>query len=332
MGTAPKLLYLSQEEIVRCGGLDMKETIAALEEVFQLLAAGDGTEFHGPIMRWPDGRWASTHPAYLGAGIQMIGVKWITSNPKNRSVNALPSASALIIINDAENGFPLAIMEGALITAMRTGAVIGLAAKYLAPPEVATVGLIGAGAIARTQLWALSLMLPGIKLVRVYSRTEGNSNAFAKEMSHRLGLKVEVVSSARDAIVGADLVSPATNISQAGRYIRSEWIGEGTLMANLSGNDYSLAAVSLCDRFVVDDLHQLQVADLTLADAARADLVNPDEVVELASVVTGKRQGRASSEERIFFSPFGLGIEDLINAYRIYQNARQLGVGQQLAI
>lgn len=334
MSRTVKFLYLTQEEVIEYGGLDMVQTIEYVERVFQLLDEGECIEPHGPIIRWKDGggRWISAHPAYIGADIQVAGIKWITSNPENRTKRKMPSAIALITINDFETGVPLAVMDGTVISAMRTGSVVGVGAKYLARPDAEVVGLIGAGVIGRTQLMALHAILKHIRLVRLFSRTTEKAHAFAKEMSERLDLDIQVVDSARAAVEGADIVSPATNVSQKGRYIQPEWIKAGAYLVNLSGNDYSFDAILACDTIVVDNKKQLQVSDLTLTDMVEEGLVNPDDLVELGAIINGKQGGRRRDDERIFFSPFGMGIEDLINAYRVYQEACRQGVGQELRL
>ncbi len=334
MSRTIKFLYLTQEEVIECGGMDMVQTIESVERVFQLLDEGECIEPHGPIIRWKGsgGRWISAHPAYVGADIQMTGIKWITSSPENRIKRNMPSATALIIINDFETGVPLAVMDGTVISAMRTGAVVGVGAKYLARPNTEVVGLIGAGVISRTQLMALHATLKHIRLVRLFSRTTEKAHTFAKEISEHLGLEIQVVDTAQAAVEGADVVAPATNISQKGRYIQPEWIKAGAYLVNLSGNDYSFDAVLACDRIVVDNKKQLQVSDLTLTDVVAEGRVNPDDLIELGAIINGKKEGRNHDNERIFFSPFGMGVEDLINAYRVYQEACRRGVGQELKL
>jgi ornithine cyclodeaminase len=151
-------------------------------------------------------------------------------------------------------------------------------------------------------------------------------------MSERLGLEIQVVDSAQAAVEGADVIAPATNVGRDDRYIQAEWIKEGAYLANLSVNDYTFDAVLACDKVVVDNKKQFELPETILADMVAEGLVNPGDIVELGAIVNGKKLGRTRDDERIFFSPLGMGIEDLINAHRVYQEARRRGIGQELEL
>lgn len=334
MSRAVKFLYLTQEQVIECGGLDMIQTIKALEKVFRLLDEGECIEPQAPIIKWNGlhGRRISMHPAYIGGDVQVSGIKWIPSNPQNPVKRNMPRANALTILNDPETGFPLAVMDGTVISAMRTGAVVGLGARYLARPDAEVAGLIGAGVINRTQLMALHATLKQLRLVRLFDLVPKKAHAFATEMNERLDLEIQVTNSAQAAVEGADVVAPATNVGRDERYIHVEWIQEGAYLANLSVNDYTFDAVLACDKIVVDNKKQLELPEAILTDMVAEGLVNPNDVVELGAIVNGKKPGRIHDDERIFFSPLGMGIEDLVNAHRVYQEACRRGIGQELEL
>jgi ornithine cyclodeaminase len=151
-------------------------------------------------------------------------------------------------------------------------------------------------------------------------------------MGQRLGLEIQVVDSARAAVEGADVVGPATNVGPEERYIHPEWIAEGAYLTNLSVNDYTLGVVAACDRIVVDHRKQLEVPDTLLFDALEEGLVGVDDIVEFGAIANGKQPGRRRADERILFSPLGMGIEDLINAHRVYKEAQRRGIGQELEL
>ncbi len=334
MSRAVTFLYLTQEQVVECGGLDMPQTMAAVEKAFQMLDRGECIEPQAPLIHWNgiQGRRVSMHPAYIGGDVQVVGVKWIPSNPENPVKRNMPRANAIIILNDPETGFPLAVMDGTVISAMRTGAVVGVGAKHLARKDAEVAGLIGAGVINRTQLTALHVALKGLRKVRLFDIAPERARAFADEMGPKLGLEITLVDNARAAVEGADVIAPATNVGAEDRYIQAEWVKAGALMANLSINDYTFGAVLASDRIVVDNKKQLQLPTAILTDMVAENLVDPDEIVELGAVVSGNVRGRSRDDERIFFSPLGMGIEDLINAHRVYLEARRRGVGQELEL
>lgn len=334
MSRTVSFLYLSQEQVIECGGLDMPATMAAVEKAFSLLDQGECIEPQAPIIHWNGihKRRISMHPAYIGGDVQVAGIKWIPSNPENPIKRNMPRSNAITIINDSETGFPLAVMDGTAISAMRTGAVVGVGAKYLARPDAKVIGMIGAGVINRTQLMALHEALKQIELVKLFDIAAAKAQAFAQEMSEQLGLRIEVVDSAQAAVEGADVVAPATNVGPEDRYIQAEWIKKGAFLANLSVNDYTMEAVLHCDRVVVDNLKQLQVPTALLTDMVEAKRLSAENIIELGAIVNGKVPGRINSAESIFFSPLGMGIEDLINAHRVYQEAKRRGIGTELEL
>jgi 2,3-diaminopropionate biosynthesis protein SbnB len=334
MSRAVKFLYLTQEQVIKCGALDMVQTIEAVEKAFRLLDEGECIEPHTQSIRWNhiNDRRISIHPAYIGGDVQVAGIKWIPSNPENPIKRNMPRANALTILNDPETGFPLTVMDGTVISAMRTGAVVGVGAKYLARPDAEVVGLIGAGVINRTQLMALHAVLKHIRLVKLFDIAPAKAHAFSSEMGESLGLKIQIVDSARAAVDGADVIGPATNANPDDRYIQAEWIKQGAYLANLSINDYTFDAVLACDKIVVDNMKQLQGTEAVIADMVTEGLINPDDLVEFGAIVNGKQSGRTRDDERIFFSPLGMGIEDLINAHRVYHEARRRGIGQELEL
>jgi ornithine cyclodeaminase len=158
------------------------------------------------------------------------------------------------------------------------------------------------------------------------------AHAFAAEMGEQLGLEIQVVESAQAAVEGSDVVGPATNVGPEDRYIPPEWIKEGAYLTNLSVNDYVLDTVLACDLVVADHKKQLQTPGTLLSDAVDDGLVSIDDIVEFGAIVTGRQPGRTREDERILFSPLGMGIEDLINAHRVYKEALRRGIGQELEL
>jgi 2,3-diaminopropionate biosynthesis protein SbnB len=334
MSRAVTFLYLTQEQTIECGATDMPETIKAVEKVFRLLDDGECIEPEAPIIHWngTHRRRISMHPAYVGGDVQVTGIKWIPSNPENPIKRGMPRSNALTILNDPETGYPLAVMDGTVISAMRTGAVVGVGAKYLARPDAEIVGLIGAGVINRTQLLALHASLKELRLAKLFDLVPEKAHAFAAEYSEQLELEIEVVDSAQAAIEGADVVAPATIVGPEDRYIQPEWIKKGAYLANLSVNDYTPEAVLVCDKLVVDHKKQLGRPGPILSDMVTEGLIEVDDLVNIGAIVNGKVPGRTNDDECIFFSPLGMGIEDLINAHRVYLEARRRGIGQELEL
>ena len=132
-----EMLYLSQEDVIRCGGMSMEQAIQDLEEVFRLYDQGDYILPEKIVMKSsePNAKEISGRinamPGYIGGDFNMAGIKWIGGAPKNPFLHGLPRGSAVIVLNDPETKLPIAIMDGTLISAIRTGAVTGVCAKYM---------------------------------------------------------------------------------------------------------------------------------------------------------------------------------------------------------
>ena len=154
--------YLSQEDVVAAGGLDMPAIVDVIERAFRVKAAGQVFMPPKVMITWADepgteekhGRIMAM-PAYVGGEFDVAGLKWIPSVPDNPVRRGLPRANALVLLSDRETGLPLAVMDGTVVSAMRTGAVTGVAVRHLARPGDRRACLLGAGVLAHTQLDAL---------------------------------------------------------------------------------------------------------------------------------------------------------------------------------
>src|SRR2546423_1975845 len=151
--------YLSQEDVVAAGGLDMAAVIDVIERAFRVKA--EGSVFMPPkvMITWADepgteekhGRIMAM-PAYVGGDFDVAGLKWIPSVPGNPARNGLPRANALVLLTDRETGLPLAVMDRTVVSAVRTGAVTRVALRHLAPPATDVACPLGAGLLAHDQL------------------------------------------------------------------------------------------------------------------------------------------------------------------------------------
>jgi ornithine cyclodeaminase/alanine dehydrogenase-like protein (mu-crystallin family) len=339
MSRTVEFLYLQQEEVIQCGGLDMDAYIAGAEKAFRLLETGDCIERESPPIRWADGtgRRIAFHPAYVGGDVNVAGIKWIPSNPENPIKLSLPRSNALTILTEPVSGYPLAVMDGKLISDMRTGAVAGVGARYLAHKEAEVITMIGAGPIARTQLWAMASTMPEVSKIVLYDLVPANAQAFIDDMSVRLGLDENlfvIADSAETAVREADVVATATNVSMAERYLEYSWLKPGALIVNTSVNDPTFETLEKVDLIVVDIKDQLDVhrGKILLPAAVASGLIHRDDIIEMGRIITGLHPGRTDHRQKILFSPIGLGLHDLINAKRVYDIAREKGVGTTLKL
>jgi ornithine cyclodeaminase len=333
-----EILYLSQKDVLSCGVLDMKAVIQSLEKVFLLHNRKEDILPAKVALRWGDAHSEETRgrinamPGYVGGDINIAGIKWIGSAPNNPLTYGLPRASALIILNDPEKMFPLAVMDGTIISAMRTGGVTGLAAKYFARKDSKTAGIIGAGTQNRTQLMALKEVLPKLEKVRVYDLSEERSRTFAREVGESLGLSIDVVSRGEEALKGADVMVTATTAK--GPIVFAEWLKPGCFYSHVGGYEADYGVIKKADKIAVDDWYQIKHRKTqTLALMFDEGLIDDSAIyAELGDVAAGKKPGRETDKEIVYFNSVGMAVEDIAVAKRVYDTALAQGTGIKLEL
>jgi ornithine cyclodeaminase len=337
MSQKVEFLYLSQEDVIAAGGLDMEKTMQAIETSFRLHASGETILPPKPVLRWGGPETEETigrimaMPAYLGGDLRIAGIKWIPSAPQNPARFGLPRANALIILNAPETLLPIAVMDGTIVSAMRTGAASGVAAKYLARPEASVLGMVGAGVQMRTQAMAMRVALPRLQEGRVFDIVPAKARAFADEMSAQLGFPIRAVGSAEEACKGADVFITATMSSTP--YVAADWYKPGALHCEVSFWDTPAAVLTTLDRIVCDDYAHVEHHGVDVAyRAVRDGYISRDRITNLGDIIIGKAPGREGVAQRILFNPIGLGIHDVCEAYRVYRAARERGIGRMLTL
>jgi len=335
-----EVLWLCQEDVIAAGGLDMATIVGDVEEVFRLYAVRDYALPKKVSLEWGDDpppgeqrNHVNLMPGYIGGRFNVAGLKAIASFPRNPFRHNLPRASALIVLHDVEVGLPLVVMDGTLISAMRTGAVSGVGAKYLAREDVTTVGLIGAGVQSRTQLMALRVTRPSIQQATVFDIRRDRSEAFVAEMSERLGLDIHVAASAEEVARGAEiLVTATTNIAEP--IVRHGWLAPGSFYAHVSGYECEYDVIRHANKVLVDDWDLVKARMYsTVAYMWRdGEFADDDLYAEFGEVVGGQKPGRENDQEVIIFSPIGLALHDVAVASRIYQTAVAKEMGQKVPL
>src|SRR5438477_7688749 len=240
LSNSARFAYLDQQAVLQADVLNMCRASHVIAEVLSLFELGKCRQPHKIVLR--DGDDVSSEErgringlfASIGGERPALGMKWIASFPANRA-RGLPRASALIILNSPETGLPLAIMDGTLISAMRTGAVTALGLKYLAPQGSRKAGMIGAGVQARTQILALATALPELDEIAVFARSPARAEALAEDCRRQWHAPVVPVSSIAAALADADVVIPCTTTHEP--FMRAEHVKPGALTIQLSHHE-----------------------------------------------------------------------------------------------
>lgn len=330
----PEFVFLNQANILATG-VGMVEALEETEKVLGLHGRG-AVNLPAKVVldlgEMERGR-INALPAHVGGDYDACGVKWVAGFPRNPSQYGIPRANALIILNDSWTGMPLAVMDGTYISAMRTGAVTGVGAKYLARKDSSVVAIIGNGPQAYTQIQALCEVLPGLAEVRAYDISSTVSESFVEFVSGEMGLRGSAVASARDAVIGADVIVTVTVADEP--IVKNDWLKDGYYFAHVGSNQEEEEDVILnAGKIVVDDwesvLHRVtpSLAQMYLNGRLARERIYGD----IGEIIAGKKRGRENDKENIFFSPIGMGSEDIALAHRIYSVAKAKGLGVNLAL
>jgi ornithine cyclodeaminase len=327
------LLYINGRDVQKLGGLDAAQAVKDMERVFSLFDAKDvrvpdkvSMGFGNSIAEEKTKGRINAMPGYLGGEYDMAGVKWIGSNPGNLA-KGLPRASGITILNDPETKFPLAILDGTGISAVRTGAVGGLAAKYLAKESSRTLLIIGAGLQAETQLESILATHPELEEIFIFDIVEERARIFAETLSARTGKAILAVKDALTCSQNTDIVVTVTGA--ASPVIDHNWLNPGALYLNVGGFECTYDTVIKAEVKVVDNWEAVKHRNTSaVAKMANTGLLpEPFIDAELGEIVNGKKPGRQTDAQIVYFNCVGMGIEDIAIATRVYREALRTKTG-----
>jgi alanine dehydrogenase len=345
-------LILSNEDVEKL--LTMPECIDVLEEAYVELAEGRGisrtrSDCITPTSR-PDAVYALKSMdgvvPKLGIGAVRINSDIVTfpkrgNNIRREKVPAAPNARycGLVLLFSTENGEPLAILPDGVMQRVRVGAANGLGVKYLARQDARTVGILGSGWQAGTQLMAACAVRP-IESIRCFSPNPANREAFSRQMTELLGVEVTPVAQTEDAIEGADIVMCATNTLDNVFFER--WIRPGMHLSSIKRPEIEMKALKRADRIVLHS-HDAAPIHVTTRDIAFAEkdkgergwstVVDLDfeKLPTLPELIAGKVAGRGSAEEvTCFMNNIGLGYQFAAAGAVVYRKAKAGGIGHEL--
>jgi ornithine cyclodeaminase len=297
-----------------------KQVFDAVEAAYRLHASGDTVNPDSYFLRYPDKPSARiiALPAHLGGAVQKSGIKWISSFPENRASN-LARASAVLILNDATTGYPLACIEASLISATRTAASAALAAERIAPnPFEGTLSVIGTGVIARTTVDWLFFRNWTFRKINLYDVDRKEAEQFSKWLRDQHDLRADIQDRLEDAVRDASLILFTTTTLEP--YLADEkLLKHSPTILHLSLRDICVNVI-LGSQNIVDDVdHCLKAkTSLHLTEIATG---NRDFVAGTLVDVLDKRFKLDHDRPRIF-SPFGLGVLDLAVGNFVLEAAR----------
>jgi alanine dehydrogenase len=317
-------LLLRRSEVAKL--LSLEECIGAVEQAFR--RRGEGKMAPAGVL--------GTHTEGGGFHIKTaldttrgyFAAKLNGNFPGNPQHNGLPTIQGVIVLCDANDGSPLAVMDSIEITIVRTGAATAVAAKYLARANSSVVTICGCGNQGRVQLRALAHVLP----VKQAYAFDGDANAaagFAREIASELGIDVKAISELSAAVKASDVCVTCTP-SQA-FFITRDMVQPGTFIAAVGADNPYKQEIEpellASARVVADDAMQCAVMG-DLHHAIAKDLMSLEDLhAELPEIVAGQKPGRTSDQDITIFDSTGVALEDIAAASLVYERAIRAGVG-----
>ena len=318
-------LYLSEADICSLN-IQWPEIFHCME--LALSEHGNKTVENPPkpgVHRYSDS-FMHAMPAYLKT-MNAIGVKWVAGYPSNRE-KGIPVTTGLQIINDADTGLPLAVMDATWSTMMRTAAVTCISALRCASADARILGIIGAGVQGKTNAIALKEALPQISEVLLYDIFPEAALHAQEQLSSQLGIPVRTAQTPEEAARQSDILITATQkLTQP--IVRLEWLKEGVLCLPLeSSRAWYNDVLFGVDKFINDDLEQARLYQRQGAFTGGI----PDYYAETGEIIAGLKPGRENPLERIMVMNIGLGCEDIAFGKYIYEKAVKMGKGTRLEL
>jgi ornithine cyclodeaminase/alanine dehydrogenase-like protein (mu-crystallin family) len=312
--------------------LSWDECIAAVESAFRLHAEGRSLPPGVLGLRAPDGGF-HIKAAGLELGRPYFAAKTNANFSDNPHRHGLPAIQGVIVLCDATDGRPLALLDSIEITIRRTAAATAVAARHLAREETRTVTICGCGSQGRAQLRALARVRP-VARVFAFDTEAASAEAYAKELSAELDIDVAPTSSLERALAESDAVVTCTPSRRA--FLRRESVRPGTFIAAVgadSSEKQELEPQLMAAGVVVADVLEQCAAIGDLHHAIEAGTMSHSDVhAELADLVVGRKPGRRSAQEITIFDSTGTALQDVAAAAIVYEKALAAGVGIGVAL
>ena len=325
-----EVLFLTAREIQNLLTLD--DCIGAVEHAFR--AYGEGKAVPPAVLSvHTEGGGFHVKAGLLEFHRSYFAAKVNGNFPENRARFGLPTIQGVIVLCDAANGSPLAVMDSRDITLLRTAAATAVAAKLLARQDSRTLTICGCGNQGRIQLKALSRVCH-LETVFAYDRDAEQASRFSQDLTSDLMISVRAVSDLIPAVRQSDICVTCTTSMQP--LLASDDVSRGTFIAAVGADNPQKQEIHpslmAANKIVCDILEQCAVmGDLHHALSAGV-VTRADVYAELGEVVAGKKPGRESEDEITIFDSTGMALQDVAAAAFLYEKAQRSGSGVRLSL
>jgi ornithine cyclodeaminase/alanine dehydrogenase-like protein (mu-crystallin family) len=314
--------------------LDLDELIDALAAAMADLSAGRASapDRIAAVVPEQDGILAAM-PGYVPSAGALVA-KLVTLYPRNAGTD-LPTHQAVIVACDPDTGRPAALLDGTVITAVRTGAASALSARLLARPGAAVLAILGTGVQARSHARAMCRVRP-IREIRVAGREPARAADLAAELGAELGVTARGVASYAEALDGAEIACGTT--ADGDPAIRRSWLSPGVHVTSVRFGGREIDDATVADALVCVET---RAAALAPFPAGAADLLEPVHAgviaeehlhAELGELVAGTRPGRTADDQITLYKSVGVAVQDAAATALVLRAARDRGIGMDVPL
>ena len=263
---------------------------------------------------------------------KVCGMKWVSVFPSN-ALKGIQNVTGLILLSELETGFPVALIDGTLSTKMRTAGVGAIAAKFLAPSKVETIGIIGAGEEARMHFSLLKHLFPSIKECRISSLNKDKEQEFI-DLFKNIVPNVRFLSCNNNSYLcarDADII--VTAISGQCPVLEAKDITKGGLYIHVGGWEDEYGVAQKADKIVCDEWEVVKHRSQTLCRMYKDGILKDSDIyANLSELISGTKQGRENDDEFIYFNSVGLSYIDINFANYIYKESIKRNLGNDIFI
>lgn len=324
---------ISQEDVAEIFKGNSDAIFGVIEDSFKKYLAGDVVmpDKISQIFDEKSQNRINCMPATLTKD-KVCGMKWVSVFPSN-APKGIQNVTGVMLMSELETGFPVALIDGTLSTKMRTAAVGCVAAKYLAPSKVETIGIIGAGEEARMHFTLLKHLFPTIKECRVSSLNTQIEQGFIDKFNNIVP-DVKFVTCNNDDFVcasGADII--VTAISGQCPVLKAKDITKGGLYIHVGGWEDEYGVAQKADKIVCDEWEVVKHRSQTLCRMYKEGLLKDEDIyANLSELIAGTKKGRENDNEFIYFNSVGLSYIDINFANYIYKEAINRNLGKEVVL
>ena len=323
---------LTKENVTQL--LTMPDALEYVEEAYKQISLGNALVPQRIAITDPAPGLTLIMPGIIGGKMNALATKIVSVYKQNPEKYNMPTVLAKVMVQDINTGDIVGIMDGSLITAMRTGAATGVSVKYIARKNSTTMGIYSAGVQARKQVsavfWGLNEKLEKCK---VYDLKKEVAYGFKKELENELGIEIEIVNSGDDLLTDTDIIVAATTSTIP--LFSGDKVAEGTHISSIGAHAPEAREL---DSMIIKRASVLTAGlkEACLAEAGdyiipiNEGVIRENDIISIGEIINGNISGRTSDSEITVFKSVGISAQDVAVGKLVYDRALKEGIGQDI--